>query len=524
VGLSDIIHKCLRPDPCDRYSSAAELASDLRRHLANLPLRGIPNRSWAERWRKWRRRRPSALSRRLILLVSVASLVAAAASVWFVYRQRVHTVEAALNQGRAYLQSHQPHEAAQVLRQGLALADFLPGTRSWRRVLDEELARALREEKTAELHRLAELVRFRYGLAPPPAEEGQALLRLGQAIWQARDTFARPLSHHQPSGSDRTVQTDLMDLVVVWADLRVRFAPAGEVAEARSEALEVLDEAEALLGPSPSLQRDRRAYAVALGLSDSSLPSSVEPQSAWEHYDLGRSYLRSGELGRAAEQFQLGIDLRPQDFWLNFYQGLCAYRLGRFDPAVNAFRVCIALAPETTECYYNRALAYQSLGCLDEALADYDRALSLNAMLTDAALNRGIIHYRQGRHADAVADLELARSTTSNRAALGKLHYNLALVHQARGDKKAAVAHVQAALAFGNPDAQELGRRLEQEPDGVSVPRAGCIKHRTAVPRRPRRARQDPCPKGESSKPEANQQPDRDHHPAERRNVHPHVA
>ena len=52
-GLSDIIRKCLCDHPCDRYADAAALASDLRRHLSNLPLRGVPNRSLTERWRSF---------------------------------------------------------------------------------------------------------------------------------------------------------------------------------------------------------------------------------------------------------------------------------------------------------------------------------------------------------------------------------------------------------------------------------------------------------------------------------------
>jgi tetratricopeptide (TPR) repeat protein len=460
VGLSAIIQKCLSHDQRDRYADAASLASDLRRHLAKLPLRGVANRSWTERWSKWRRRRPSALYRSLILLTLTLALAAAVASAWFAYRQRIQNIAAALAQGRVQVENHQPIEAAQVLRQGLALTVHLPGAASWRRALKEELAAALREGKTAELHRLAELVRFRYGMASPPAEEAQSLIRVGQAIWQARDALIAPGGGRGLSDSDLAVRTDLLDFVVVWVDLQVRSAPTGQAVEARKEAIRILEEAEALLGPSPSLQRDRHAYAAMPGLSDASSSSAIEPHSAWEHYDLGRSYLRSGDLERAASQFQLGLDLRPQDFWLNFYQGLCAYRLGRFDPAVSAFRVCIALSPETAECYYNRALAYQALGQLELSLADYNRALKLNEALTDAALNRGIIHYRQGRHEAAVADLELARTTTSSRTALGVIHYNLALVHQARGDRKAMASSVQAALALGNDDARELSQRL----------------------------------------------------------------
>src|SRR5262249_31050475 len=61
VGLADILAKCLATRPEDRYATAAGLAEDLRRHLADQPLRGAPNRSLAERWRKWRRRRPYQL-------------------------------------------------------------------------------------------------------------------------------------------------------------------------------------------------------------------------------------------------------------------------------------------------------------------------------------------------------------------------------------------------------------------------------------------------------------------------------
>ena len=104
VGLSDLIQKCLRVDPRERYSDAAALAADLRRHLNHLPLKGVPNRSPVERWRKWRRRRPSALPRNLIFLAIAASALAAAALLSVAYRQRVGDIEAALASGREYLQ------------------------------------------------------------------------------------------------------------------------------------------------------------------------------------------------------------------------------------------------------------------------------------------------------------------------------------------------------------------------------------------------------------------------------------
>ena len=59
-GLSDVVRKATAYHARDRYQDAAALAADLRLHLNDQKLRGVPNRSWKERWQKWRRRRPHA--------------------------------------------------------------------------------------------------------------------------------------------------------------------------------------------------------------------------------------------------------------------------------------------------------------------------------------------------------------------------------------------------------------------------------------------------------------------------------
>src|SRR5205085_8844896 len=72
AGLTDILDRCTAADPAARYPTAAVLAADLRRHLADLPLKGVRNRSLAERWGKWRRRRPAALPLTLAAAVLAA--------------------------------------------------------------------------------------------------------------------------------------------------------------------------------------------------------------------------------------------------------------------------------------------------------------------------------------------------------------------------------------------------------------------------------------------------------------------
>jgi tetratricopeptide (TPR) repeat protein len=459
-GLSDIIAKCVSQHPCDRYPDAAALASDLRRHLGNLPLRGVANRSLVERSRKLWRRRPGALQRGLAILVALVSVLGAVGSIGLWYRGRVLEIDSAHARGRQLLSRGEYKEAGEAFEQGLSLANRLPGAAHRKAALEHERAIADRGVRIEELHRLAELVRFRYGVALPPEEEAKSLIRVGRAIWDGRDRLIHSLaSSDEPLLRERT-RRDLIDIVVLWAELLGRDKSTEDAGGARTAALHVLTEAEAVLGLSPALERQRRAYERSLGIEKASPPAVFKANSAEEHLDLGKSYIRSGDLERAVREFDAGLAVRPQDFWLNFYEGLCAYRLKRYEAAASAFRVSIALSPEAAECYYNRGLAHQALGRLDEAVADYDRALKLDGRFIDAAINRGIIHHRLGRDHAARDDLNGALVLAQTRKSRGIIHYNLALIDLAAGDRWSCESNVRSAIELGNADAVELSRRL----------------------------------------------------------------
>src|SRR5262249_1338921 len=70
--LETVCLKCLQKDPRRRYSSAAELAEDLRRYLLGQVVAARPVGNW-ERARKWIRRNPAVAS---LSAVAVLALVA----------------------------------------------------------------------------------------------------------------------------------------------------------------------------------------------------------------------------------------------------------------------------------------------------------------------------------------------------------------------------------------------------------------------------------------------------------------
>jgi serine/threonine protein kinase len=374
-GLADLLARCLAGEATARYATAADLAADLRRHLNGLPLRGVANRSLAERWRKWRRRRPYALP--LIGLLLVGAAVGGLTTARTV--RQASAAEAALREGEEHLQQGRHDKALDSYRYGTALAEGVPFNCDLLQRLDDGARRARRTGAVAELHRVCEQLRPLYGAADLPAEQARAAERQCHQLWERRKEIVGLLGPE----SDEQLRADLLDLAILWASVRGRLAGPGEADMAHREALAALAEAEALFGPSCVLWQERRAHALALGRADEAAEAGrqateLPPRGAWEHYALGRVYLLAGDLARAAEQLDRALALEPHALWPNFARGACAFQMGDHEQALAAFSVCVALAPESAACYCNRGRAYAELGHPDRARQDYERALALD--------------------------------------------------------------------------------------------------------------------------------------------------
>lgn len=447
VGLADLIEKCLADDPAQRYHDAAALASDLRRHLTDRPLSGVRNRSLTERWRKWRRRRPhaAALLGMLLAVLTAAGAVAIGAAAYFT--QRTEQAENALQNGRVQMTRGEWEGAVRTFQHGLSAAREIP----FRQGLAAELSQQLRLAEQAradaervavarELHRLTDRVRFLYGALDLSPKGLRAIAPSCRAFWEGRTRIVERLSAKGALMLEPAIRDDLLDLAIFCADLQVRLAPPAGKAQARGQAIEVLNQAEALLGPSLVLDEERRFY----GGSAPAGKTQSRPLTAWEHYALGRSLLRTGMLERAAGELEQAVRLEPQGLWSNFYQGLCAYRRGRYTDAVAAHSVCIGAAPEAANCFYNRAMAFDALHCPERALRDYDQALRLDPTFADAFLNRGVLHYRAKRYDSAIADLQRAGELGSDPAVV---FFDLFCVKSNCGEYRSALNELRRALA-----------------------------------------------------------------------------
>src|SRR5262249_10459767 len=145
------------------------------------------NRSMAERWRKWRRRQPGTLPWGVAWYLTVAALITAAGLALAYHRQRLDEIRADLTEGQRLRIEHRFSEAVRTRGSSLQRSASLPAAGKLTEAMDSELRLARRGQKADALHRLADLVRFRYGLNPPAGGEASNLVRDVRAIWREKD-------------------------------------------------------------------------------------------------------------------------------------------------------------------------------------------------------------------------------------------------------------------------------------------------------------------------------------------------
>jgi serine/threonine protein kinase len=184
--LETICLHCLRKEPSRRYASAAALAEDLRRFLADEPILARPVAFW-ERSAKWARRRPAAAALLAVSMMAAAALL----TVGLVYQSRLQRTNADLQQALIDVKNHrdvadraredaeQEHRRAQAhLEKALEAVD-----RMLTRVGNERLAKV---PQLAELRRqvLDEALEFYRGFLRLESDDPTVRRETGRAYFR----------------------------------------------------------------------------------------------------------------------------------------------------------------------------------------------------------------------------------------------------------------------------------------------------------------------------------------------------
>jgi tetratricopeptide (TPR) repeat protein len=418
-GVESILRRCLAPDPDKRYQHAEHLAEDLRRFVADDPLRHAPELSPAECGRKWVRRHPR--------LSSSAAVFGAAALLLLLAGCALSGVRGRLADTRDQLQVARARDRQKAYEEGVTRALFLANTTS-----DPH-------DHVREGIQVCENTLGLYGI-------------LDRDAWEEPADWVRP-----PQEDRQRLAENARELLLLLAGGKVRLAP--QDAATLSGALALLDRAEGIpgLGACRALWEDRAAYRERLGDRDGAesaraRAAAIEPATTQEHYLVAMSCARRHQYEAAVRHLDEALRLNPRHYWCWAQRGLCHQERGEWALAAADLGACVGLWPEFPWGYFNRAGVLARCGKKAEAVADYSAALTYDSDMVAAYLNRGLLYLELERYEVALEDFRAAAARGRDDACLHSGR-GVALEHLRR--------HREADDAFAAAEARSASLHAE---------------------------------------------------------------
>lgn len=347
-SIRAVIASVLSPDPAKRYTAAA-LAEDLGRHLADRPLLHVREPLSRQSVRKWSRRNAAVL--RGAGVFALAGAIALA-------------VGLAANRGveLARLDAAQGYEAFQSSALSARLLLHAPGSEPecWLRGA-ERASTALSQFAGSNSPRRSRLTSYQLDTVE---RETLALQRL-----------LREYEHRQQAGG-------------------VSSTPLGIIPDADSQ--DVISAAAGKVSAGD--------YESAIRLLDDMSGATASDPVRW--LLLANSLAAEGRLPDAEAGYTALVALQPDAMAGYYYRGLARLQSGKFSLAADDFTAALERSPDTACLLLNRAVAYRGLGLHGAAEQDVSRAIVLDGTNPRAWLLRADLRQSLGNASGAADDVQ----------------------------------------------------------------------------------------------------------------------
>jgi len=465
--LETIVIKAMEKNPADRYATAKELADDLRRFLADEPIRAR-SAGVTRRLRTWGRRHPAWVAATAAALTMAIALLSG--SIGWVANDRAVRAEAtaaeiktALDDSQEWQQRRRVPEALSAARRAKAAlagghADATLRRRVEARVLDLELLAQLEEarlEGTAVIdnHFDEAIADRRYG----------EIFRDFQLDWDAGSP-----EEVGTRIADSSVAVELAAFLDGWAMLSYRLRPHSDLQWKR-----LLDIARIA---DPDIWRTQLRDALAredcpalLSLTSSDRTEQLRP---WTLSAVAHMLRETGNGQSIEALLRKAVNRYADDFWINQELAFVVRRPKRSggqwiraEEAIPFLRVSVALRPQSPGARLNLGIALRDKGDLEGAIAEHREAIRLKNDYAAAHHGLGISLFRKGDVDGANAAVRQAiRYKKDDDGALSDLSVGLL----AKGDVSGAIAACREAIGINRDRADayfNLGNALDARGD-----------------------------------------------------------
>ncbi len=524
AALQAICSRAMARDPQARYPTAAELARDVERWLADEPVAAYLE-PWPARAGRWARRH-----RTVVTSLAVAALLLLVTGVGIAWWQNRLAQERRLEQERNAQQVEDLLDRceAAIAADDAAAAQLAAGDAEKR--AEDALNRRLTRCRSAvdvlvELNRIDELrwatedgkfqgneralrewprAFARLGVVPGQTPPGEAAAVVKDSLARERLLAALDLWLIVAPSQDRAPLASLLAAAdgdpfrnALRAAVRKADWEQLKSLAARKEALRQPTRFAAALGSIPALPLPPRlavlrmaaherpgAFDVLMtagGLYPINTPTtaaerlpwfraavSVRPDSAVARYNLGIALQDGGDTEGAIAEFRTAIRLDPKSAMAHNNLGVALTANKDVDGAMAEYRIALALDPKSLRAHNNLGNALQTRGDLDGAIAEYRTAIALDPKVASPHNNLALALHTKGDGKGAIAEL---RTVVALQPKSALAHEYLGNALKYWGDLDGAIAAYRKAIQLGRKDAAARQRLAEVERWRALLPR-----------------------------------------------------
>jgi serine/threonine protein kinase/tetratricopeptide (TPR) repeat protein len=403
IELETIVRKAHEKNPAERYATAADLAADLRRFLADEPIQARPA-GLIPRARKWARRHPTTSW--ALVAGCFSAVVVFAASLGWIANDRASRQARVNEQLDSALATAVP-----LLKEGDPLDPMLvASTREAQSLLTSGVVSPERrsdvERLSIDLDMLGSLEEIRLrrtsldpsdaSFAKTDAEYGAAFARYGVDI----ETLPVVTAAEHLGKSDIAVH--LANALHDWSLTRRRRRH-----ETGTKTWEELLEIAAQVAPDANSGESRLILNGSIdptAIDRLMTPERLEVMPLRSVHVLGVSLDNAGQRDRAIAVLKSGQQRYPDDFWINYSlaQSLSFLEPPRSEEAIGYYRAALVKRSGRPALHVNLSAEFIELERWDEALAECRIASRLRPDLPEAPFNLGLALVGLGRLDEAV--------------------------------------------------------------------------------------------------------------------------
>lgn len=182
------------------------------------------------------------------------------------------------------------------------------------------------------------------------------------------------------------------------------------------------------------------------------------PVTAETHFAAGQFAESQGNPGKAVEQYKQALMVKPEFQPALYRLGVLCTQLKLYPDAVQAWKGYIKATGDAAGGYSNLGFTYQLSGDNQAAEAAYKTGIARDSRNRACRVNYGLLLARQGKFDSAIAQWQTVLTPA-------EVQYNLASVHELRGEKAQARAAYQKSLELDPKQADAKAKLAQLDKD-----------------------------------------------------------